>query len=283
MNLLFVDNLTVIDFAYLDATRGLVGESWIVDVELLGDLDEQGMVFDFSHVKRIIKQVIDECIDHRLLVPGHAPGLQLRREGDIYTLEWALDDGTALTHVSPGVALILIPGERIEASAVAGVIIKELRKALPGNVKDVHIQLREEVIDGPWYHYVHGLKKHAGNCQRIAHGHRSRLEIWRNGERCPTLEQTWASRWRDIYVGTEEDIADRFLRDDVAYYRFSYQANQGDFELEIPAARVYLMDTDTTVELIAAHLADQCKRAQPDARIRVKAFEGVGKGAIAER
>ena len=33
---LFVRDLTVIDVSYLCAARGMVGESWLVDIELTG-------------------------------------------------------------------------------------------------------------------------------------------------------------------------------------------------------------------------------------------------------
>lgn len=283
MNHLFVDNLTVIDFAYLDPSRGLVGESWIVDVVLGGELDDQGMVFDFSNVKRTIKRVIDERVDHRLVVPRGYAGLSLDEDApDTFT--WNLSDGTHIVHQSPDEAVVWLSAERVVPSAVSALLVYELRAVLPPNVTDIDINLREDVIEGAYYHYVHGLKKHLGNCQRIAHGHRSPIRIDRNGHRDYDLENRWAKLWRDIYVGTEEDVTRRWVAEDgTAYVTFEYEANQGEFALTLPEPRVYMMDTDTTVELIAGHIADRLKAEFPGDSIRVKAYEGVGKGAIAVR
>jgi len=283
MNHLFVDNLTVIDFAYLHPARGLVGESWIVDVVLGGELDDQGMVFDFSNVKRTIKRVIDERVDHRLVIPRGYKGLQWD-ENNPQSFTWALDDGTTITHRSPDEAVVWLSSERVLPSAVSDLLRQELRAVLPGNVTDIDIRLREDVIEGAYYHYVHGLKKHLGNCQRIAHGHRSPIRIDRNGQRDQDLERRWAKRWEDIYVGTEEDVTRRWVAvDGTAYISFEYEAEQGEFSLTLPESRVYMLDSDTTVELIAAHIADQLKAEFPADSILVKAYEGVGKGSMAQR
>lgn len=283
MNGLFVENLTVIDFAYLDPRRGLLGESWIADLTLAGELDDQGMVFDFGNVKRTIKRVIDEDVDHRLLIPSRAPNLEQVDAQDRIQLYWRLNDGSLITYRSPAQGVVMVDAETICPSTLAKLLAERLQAVLPDNVTEVRVDLREEAIDGPSYHYVHGLKKHRGNCQRLAHGHRSRLQIFRDGRRDGALERAWARRWQDIFIGTREDVQSTYSENDIDYVQFAYESDQGEFELSLPASAVYLMETDTTVEWIASHLADACKAEHPESLIRVRAFEGVGKGAIAER
>jgi 6-pyruvoyl-tetrahydropterin synthase len=276
MSCLFVEQLTVIDCAYLDAARGLVGESWIVDIELEGELDSQSMVLDFGEVKRRLKRLIDDCFDHALLLPQHASGLMLAILPERVELAFESALGP-IEHVSPPAAVALLETDRIDTAVLERDLAARLTQEAPANVAAVRVQLRHEAIDGAWYHYVHGLKKHRGHCQRIAHGHRSRIEIRVDGKRDRGLEQTLASAWTDIYLGTREDVIARGPQQ----VRFAYEAPEGHFELALPENRVDLLDTDSTVERIAEHLARRAAAQRPDAAVEVRAYEGVMKGAIA--
>lgn len=153
-----------------------------------------------------------------------------------------------------------------------------MRQALPANVERIVVRLREENIDGAYYHYSHGLKKHDGACQRIAHGHRSRIEIFEDNVRSPMLEKRWGELFRDIYIGTTDDLGYTSAAD---YLHFGYVSREGRYLLELHRRHVYLIETDSTVECIAEHIAAALKRAHPERHYRVKAFEGVAKGAIA--
>ena len=167
----------------------------------------------------------------------------------------------------------------LDASTLTRKLQPLLAAVVPANVAEVVIGLREEVIHGPYYHYTHGLKKHAGHCQRIAHGHRSRVEIRIDGQRDAELEAAQAACWADIYLGTAEDLQS----DANGRHRYEYRSAEGAFALELPAGRCELLASDTTVECIADHLADRAAVARPGREIAVRAFEGVMKGAIARR
>lgn len=283
MPALFVDHLTVMDFTYLDQERGLVGESWIVDVVLQGALDEQGMVFDFGDVKKQIKRAIDESFDHKFVVPAQLPGLERDEQNQSLILRWTDTRGRQWQHSSPPDAVVLLPGDTITREAATRWLIDLLRRFVPVNVDAIKVNLRTEAIDGAYYHYSHGLKKHLGNCQRIAHGHRSRLEVFVDDKRAPEIEQQWAERWRDIYLGTVEDMVEQYRDNQQDYVGFAYRSCQGDFSLTLPADKVYFIEYDSTVELLADHLAQEIAASHPGHTIAVKAFEGVWKGAIARR
>lgn len=281
MTTLFVEQLTVIDASYLCPRRGLVGESWIVDLELEGTLDEQAMVLDFGAVKKQLKRAIDDGPDHTLIVPLHYPGQQTSTlpDGRLQTLFMSQAGG--YQHSAPPCALTLLEAPEVTTEALIAHLTPQLAGVVPANVAAIRLTLRHEQIEGASYHYTHGLSKHRGACQRIAHGHRSRIAILVDGVRDHALESQWAETFRDIYLVTGRHVQ----QDDGERLRLAYAAPEGLFELEVPKARSYLLgqDTDSTVEEIAEHLASRIAAERPGQQIAVRAYEGVMKGALARR
>ena len=276
---LFVNGLSHLDASLWNPERGLIGVSWHVDVALHGQLGEDGMLFDFGAVKPWIKSVIDDGPDHTLLVPTAAAGVTVSdcREGLMVrtTAPYPMEIR------APRQAYTLLPWARIDRERLATHLSEQLTRHAPPRVDGVEVTLRDEIIDAAGaYTYSHGLKHHAGNCQRIAHGHRSRLHIWCDGRRRPDLERHWSERLDDSYLLHAEDCEPD---GEAGSTVIRYTARQGRFHLRLPAERCEILPTPTTVEHIARWLAEQIARHHaPGQRVRVQAFEGIDKGALAE-
>ncbi|TRY32541.1 6-carboxytetrahydropterin synthase [Aliiglaciecola sp. M165] len=287
---LFVNDLTVMDFSYLCPERGMVGESWIVDVILDGSLNEESMVLDFGKVKKELKFLIDEYVDHKLLVPAeHAFSVITRDElTDQVSVDFMRENNRTIHLVCPAEAYAFVYSDKVTISSVGQYLKEVIATHLPSNVQGIELVLRAEVIDTPFYHYTHGLKKHDGNCQRIAHGHRSKVTVFENDTYSLSWQQYWATRWKDIYIGSEDDLVNAkdsaFVSipvDEQSHYFFSYESSQGSFSLAIPIAESEIIKTDSTVECLAQYMADELKKHETSSSFKVFAFEGVGKGAIA--
>ncbi|MDO6487039.1 6-carboxytetrahydropterin synthase [Colwellia sp. 6_MG-2023] len=291
---LFVDDLTVIDFSYLCKQRGIVGESWIVDVLLDGSLNEMSMVLDFAVVKKQIKAIIDEAVDHKLLLPMQEQAVTLAEspynEGH-QTVDFVSDIASYYLQ-SPACAFAAIDCLTITVPAVIEHLKAIILAQLPNNVEGLTLVLRPENIPTDYYHYTHGLKLHDGNCQRIAHGHRSKIQILVDDKRDAHLEAAWCKRWQDIYIASE---ADRISVDDIQlsaqamkdltpdHQYFSYHAPQGRFDIAVDTKILDVVDCDSTVELLADFILRQVKAEHPELAnntIKVIAYEGVAKGAI---
>jgi 6-pyruvoyl-tetrahydropterin synthase len=281
--LLFVDQLTNVDFSYLDPTRGLLGETWLANIRLHGDLDNQSMVCDFGTVKKVVRNWLDTELDHRLAIPIQAPNIHIGADDDQLDITWTLDSGEHIHTHCPRQAVALIDAPEITPSSVAHWCEVQLKNAFAEDIERLDLSFSTEAIEGAAYHYSHGLKKHSGNCQRIAHGHRSRIDIWADGVKSNQLEAVWAARWRDIYIGTREDIAGELSINGTTYIDFAYVSEQGPFTLQLPKRFCYIIDTDTTVECLAEHIATVTARDHPSVELRVRAFEGINKGAEAYR
>ncbi len=280
---IFVEKLINIDFTYFDLSRGLVGETLWVDVELQGCLDHQGMVLDFAWVKSELKANIESLLDHKLIIPSVLSEVEVSREQKQVSLCMQNKKGYRYHICLPAVAVCLIPTNAITCTGLEHYLSQQQWPIISANQFQVRFSLYPESYTEAYFHYSHGLPLHQGPCQRIAHGHRSRIEININDKRQRALEQRWCQKWKDIYIGSEQDIKNRWRCEDIEYISFAYTAGEGFFELSLPLKQCYLIPCASTIEQISQHVADQIKQDQLAERVRVCVFEGAHKGAIGMR
>lgn len=277
---LFVNHLSNVDCSCLDPEFGLIGASWIVDIILEGELDHQGMIMDFGDVKKHIKDTIDNSIDHTLLIPTNCPNITVNKKDSSCDITYRFSKGK-IEHSSPLEAVSLLDTDTITMKFLETFLEQIIAESLSENGLSARIMLREEVIEGASYVYSHGLKQHEGNCQRIAHGHRSQIRIIQEGTRSEELEKSWSDRWHGQYLANQIDVKKTYTEDSIDYTVFAYNALQGAFELTIPTACCSFINDETTVEHLAQYICDTLSN-ETGKKLRVFAYEGVNKGAIAE-
>lgn len=293
---LFYKNVTVLDYAFLDDHKGVVGDALKVHVEFIGKTDKEGVVYDFSYAKKKVKEIIDRDCDHRLVVPK---GLVEEVGKDRYQLnfQYGLND-MPLTYECPKEGICELPSFHVNKETLATYLETIILNEMPETVSAIKITLEDEPMpEGkPTFHYTHGLKEHYGNCQRLFHGHKNTVDVFVNGLERRDLEDYLAyelfkgsihfCKWEnvtnqeEIKKATGVDIPQgRFPK--VPEVKIAYEANQGQFSGSLPGNEVYFMTEESTVENLSMLFASLIKeKVGASQSVMVRAYEGVAKGAI---
>ena len=296
LSTLFVRDVGKIDSAVFDPSLGIMGHSWYVDVWLTGTLDSNGFVFDFSPLKNLIKQTLANTLDHALIIPVGSQMVQYSEfdNGERWTLKSRArgdDKDARWDYISPKGSVFPVHSVALKNTNIEQEFARILKHRLPSTVHQLVVKLREEQIapTEASFRYTHGISNHNGLCQRLFHGHRSRMEIFIGEERRPDLEHFVVREilGNNVHIATlgqiksgNGEIGHRSKNDDPI--TLAYSGSLGNFEATLPSNRVFFVEDETSIESIAREVARLIKREErPRDRIKAVCYEGIDKGAEA--
>ncbi|MCX6117051.1 MAG: 6-carboxytetrahydropterin synthase [Proteobacteria bacterium] len=292
---LFVRDVGKIDCAIFDPSQGIMGQSWYVDVWLTGILDENGFVFDFSPLKSLIKQTLASTLDHSLIIPVQSQSVQYSEweSGEKWILKSKArgeSKESKWEYFCPKGSVFPVHAVALKTGVIEAEFCRILRHRLPSTVLALAVKLRDEQIatTEASYKYTHGIQGHNGLCQRLFHGHRSRIEVYVGEERRPDLEHYIA---REIFKSNVHIASLSQIKSGSAKSGYcgsndepitlAYAGTLGQYEATLPANRVFFVASETSVEAIATELANVIKREEKTNDIvKVVAYEGIDKGAV---
>lgn len=109
---------------YSGKCERLHGHNYGVLVEVEGELNEDKVVFDFTILKRLTKEICQR-LDHHFLLPLHNPHLELVASADSWEIRFR-----SRHYVFPCADVVELPIENSTAELLAEYICHELCKAL---------------------------------------------------------------------------------------------------------------------------------------------------------
>lgn len=297
MRSIFVKNLDNLDCAYFDPEFGVRGASWQLDVKVSGALDENHFVIDFAILKKTIKDILKNTLDHALLVPTLAPNISLELERDCIRFTGKVPNSSSeirqekiWSYQGPAAGIYSIACAVINKEN----ILKELKNLIMTQLSSYpHIELdlflHEEKPSSPeqrFFSYTHGLPGHQGLCQRVFHGHRSSLEVYLDNKRCPRSENYLID---EVFAGSIHIASpQQCLAKDLplgrrltlcAQVELRYKGSYGEYYANVPGESLLLVQDETSIECISKFLWQVIAEKNPGKTVKVVAFEGINKGS----
>jgi 6-pyruvoyltetrahydropterin/6-carboxytetrahydropterin synthase len=133
---------------YSDTCETLHGHNYRARVELEGDLDENGYVWDFVSLKRLMRRLVDE-MDHRMLLPTQNAALRLSEEGDGVQVLYK-----DRRYVFPRSDVFFVPIPNTTAEMLAryllGRVRDELKKMGGGKLHALAVEVEESFGQSGW-------------------------------------------------------------------------------------------------------------------------------------
>ncbi len=298
---IFLNDVVKVDCAVFDPSKGVLGQSYRADVTLTGNIGANGFVYDFSKIKALVRDVLKSSIDHALVMPINSQQVQFRGMENLGKdkFEWWSMKSKAKAeqdfdweYRGPTGAVFPTRSVAVTRQALEQEVIRSLKHRLPQEISHIHVALREEEVDATEavFRYTHGISGHDGMCQRLLHGHRSRIQVMVGEERRPDLEHYIVRDvlGSNVHIATPKQFKSAVIppgtrgktKEPVV---LAYDAANGHFEAVLPADRVFSVEHETSIECVALELAKLIKREENTSeRVKVILCEGIDKGAIAE-
>lgn len=269
---IFIDAVDTIDCAIFEQQRGVVGQSWYLDVQAQGCGDHNYFVSDFKELKHRVRAFVRQHLDHRLLLPSH-PAVQ--RRGDTWLLGTTAD---SWTYSCPPSAVLQLPAASADRESTAAWLNTALRKSCD-NAPKITARLRpQHAQPGYCFHYTHGLPGHNGNCQRLLHGHLGRVAVRNNGKHCAQLENYLA---RTVLKHNVHFLNSQHITSSGAHIEVAYESSQGNFRATFPRRHAVILPAmESSIEAITLYLAAQLQAHNPVPRgAEIVCYEGIDKGS----
>lgn len=286
---LFIKELDILDCAVFCPEHGVIGSSWHVDVEIEGQLDRNGFVYDFSHTKRVIKETLKNSLDHALIIPNAHKSIKIETKNQIASLEIYSKKG-AWKYTAPSKSIFQISAQEVTSDTISREAGNIILKDLPSTVSNIKVTLRDENIsdEDSLFRYTHGLPFHDGLCQRLLHGHRSKLIIYKDDKRDTEIEKLVIENWfgKNVHIADKSQFKSecwepykRGPKD--SYTTLSYTSAEGTFTAEIPSNFIFTVEQATSIESISQGICKALKALYPESSFTVIPHEGINKGGIA--
>jgi 6-pyruvoyl-tetrahydropterin synthase len=204
------------------------------------------------------------------------------------TLEWRDKNNNSFIHIGPDISLYQVDIAHLDPLFLAQHLkTMLLNKWQSPQIQDIDISFREEAQEEAFFQYSHGLRLHEGACQRIAHGHRSKIRVFTKQGYDFRLSQVLAARINHGYFLDSGNLQPKKGKSNISQQdtdeqvTLSYQAPEGFYQLTLPRHRCIIMNTETTVENIAAYLLHHAREHISADICTIQVYEGWLKGAFA--